>query len=221
MASQVRIVSTPGICGGKPRIDGHRIRVLDVVVAHEGLGLSTAQIAAAYSLTLAEVEAALAYDAEHPEEVRQWLALAQELIEELESRQPSPLQIRLGSHFRLWLDGDRLVLPAELRAHLGVPESGLLIAYRLGSDIVALESSSRALDRVQRRLENLAAAGEGHADELPSKRRAPAGRELFPGLAAPPSLSDELLAERRQEAQREEHEETDGTVDQNLTPDRS
>ncbi|WP_333364954.1 DUF433 domain-containing protein [Microcoleus sp. herbarium14] len=26
---------TPGICGGKPRIAGHRIRVQDIVVWHE------------------------------------------------------------------------------------------------------------------------------------------------------------------------------------------
>ena len=25
------IVMTPGVCGGRPRIDGHRIRVIDVV----------------------------------------------------------------------------------------------------------------------------------------------------------------------------------------------
>ncbi|HVT15168.1 MAG TPA: DUF433 domain-containing protein [Thermoanaerobaculia bacterium] len=220
MASQVRIVSTPGICGGKPRIDGHRIRVMDIVAAHERLGLATAEIAAAYSLTLAEVEAALAYSAEHPEEIRQEIALARQLVEELASQQPSPLQVKLGPHFRLWLDGDRLVLPAELRAHLGVPDSGLLIAYRWGSDVVALESSTRAIDRVQRRLENLAAAGEGHADGLPGDHRAPAGREIFPGLAATPSLSDELLAERHKEAQREEQEETHGTADDNLTRER-
>ena len=26
---------TPGICGGKPRISGHRIRVEDIVICHE------------------------------------------------------------------------------------------------------------------------------------------------------------------------------------------
>ncbi len=26
---------TPGVCGGKPRITGHRIRVEDIVVWHE------------------------------------------------------------------------------------------------------------------------------------------------------------------------------------------
>ena len=26
---------TPGICGGKPRIAGHRIRVQDIVIWHE------------------------------------------------------------------------------------------------------------------------------------------------------------------------------------------
>ncbi|MEO3706895.1 DUF433 domain-containing protein [Trichormus azollae] len=30
---------TPGICGGKPRIAGHRIRVQDIVIWHEQMGL--------------------------------------------------------------------------------------------------------------------------------------------------------------------------------------
>ncbi len=31
---------TTGVCGGKPRIAGHRIRVQDVVVWHEQMGMS-------------------------------------------------------------------------------------------------------------------------------------------------------------------------------------
>jgi uncharacterized protein (DUF433 family) len=31
---RVRIVSTPGTCGGKPRIDGHRITVKHIVLDH-------------------------------------------------------------------------------------------------------------------------------------------------------------------------------------------
>jgi uncharacterized protein (DUF433 family) len=61
-ADRIRIVSTPGICGGRPRIDGHRIQVEDVAVWHERQGMSPDQILSEHpSLTLAEVHAALAY----------------------------------------------------------------------------------------------------------------------------------------------------------------
>src|SRR3954453_21914777 len=61
-ADRVRIVSTPGTCGGRPRIDGHRITVEDVAIWHERQGMSPDEIASAYpSLTLSDVHAALAY----------------------------------------------------------------------------------------------------------------------------------------------------------------
>ena len=55
------IETTPGVCGGKPRITGHRIRVLDMAIWNEKLGLSSDDIASKYDLSLAEVHAALAY----------------------------------------------------------------------------------------------------------------------------------------------------------------
>lgn len=61
-ADRIRIVSTPGVCGGRPRIDGHRIQVEDVAVWHERQGMSPDQILSEHpSLTLAEIYAALAY----------------------------------------------------------------------------------------------------------------------------------------------------------------
>jgi uncharacterized protein (DUF433 family) len=59
---RVRIVSTPGTCGGKPRIDGHRITVKHIVLDHQRRGMSPDEIVSAYSsLTLSDVYAALAY----------------------------------------------------------------------------------------------------------------------------------------------------------------
>ena len=47
-----RIVSTPGTCGGKPRIAGHRIKVADVAVWYERMGLSPDEIVSTWpSLT--------------------------------------------------------------------------------------------------------------------------------------------------------------------------
>jgi uncharacterized protein (DUF433 family) len=57
---------TPGICGGKPRIAGHRIKVQHVVVWHERMALSPDEIVSQHpGLTLADVHAALAYYWDH------------------------------------------------------------------------------------------------------------------------------------------------------------
>jgi uncharacterized protein (DUF433 family) len=62
----VRIVSTPGTCGGRPRIDGHRITVEDVAVWHERMGMSPDEIVSSYpTIPLSDVHAALAYYYEH------------------------------------------------------------------------------------------------------------------------------------------------------------
>jgi uncharacterized protein (DUF433 family) len=64
---RVRIVRTPGICGGRPRIDGHRITVEDVAIWHERMGMSPDEIVSGYpSITLSDVHAALAYYYEEP-----------------------------------------------------------------------------------------------------------------------------------------------------------
>ena len=55
------IETTPGVCGGKPRIAGHRIRVQDIAIWHEDLGLSPQEIVQQHpSITLAQVHAVLA-----------------------------------------------------------------------------------------------------------------------------------------------------------------
>jgi uncharacterized protein (DUF433 family) len=69
-ADRVRIVSTPGICGGRPRIDGHRIQVEDAAIWHERMGMSPDEIVSEYpSITLTEVHAALAYYYENRERI--------------------------------------------------------------------------------------------------------------------------------------------------------
>lgn len=64
------ITATPDTCGGKPRIDGTRIRVQDIYVWHELRGQSPEEIVANFPhLTLASVHAALAYLFDHKEEI--------------------------------------------------------------------------------------------------------------------------------------------------------
>src|ERR1700722_7630253 len=61
-ADRVRIVTTPGVCDGRPRIEGHRIQVEDIAIWHERMGMSPDEIVSDYpSITLADVHAALAY----------------------------------------------------------------------------------------------------------------------------------------------------------------
>ncbi len=66
-----RIVKTSGICGGRARVAGHRVRVLDIVTWHEHQGLTPDEIVSNVpSITLAEVHAALAYYFDHVEEIQ-------------------------------------------------------------------------------------------------------------------------------------------------------
>jgi uncharacterized protein (DUF433 family) len=56
------VTCTPGVCGGRPCIAGHRIRVQDVYVWQEVQGQTPAQMVADFpQLTVAQVHAALAY----------------------------------------------------------------------------------------------------------------------------------------------------------------
>jgi uncharacterized protein (DUF433 family) len=75
------IDTTPGVCGGKPRVAGHRIRVQDVATWHESWGLTPDEIVAQFpQLTLADVYAALAYYHDHRDEIRRdWEADEQDV----------------------------------------------------------------------------------------------------------------------------------------------
>jgi uncharacterized protein (DUF433 family) len=86
----VRIVSTPGTCGGRPRIDGHRITVEDVAIWHERMGMSPDEIASAHpSITLSDVHAALAYYFENREAIETDIREGKEFVEKLRAGQPS------------------------------------------------------------------------------------------------------------------------------------
>jgi uncharacterized protein (DUF433 family) len=69
-ATRAQIVKTPGICGGRARIDGHRIRVQDIAIEYEWQGLSPEEICREHpGLNLAQVHTALAYYFEHRDEI--------------------------------------------------------------------------------------------------------------------------------------------------------
>jgi uncharacterized protein (DUF433 family) len=90
-ATVVHIEKTPGIAGGKPRIAGHRIRVQDVYIWHEHLGMSADEIASSYNLTLVQIYAALTYAFEHLEEIREDIREANRIADEIAKQYPSKL----------------------------------------------------------------------------------------------------------------------------------
>ena len=89
------IVQTPEIVGGKPRIEGHRITVQNVVIWHEQMGYSIEEIASMYELTLAQVHSALAYYFDHKEEIDRAIAEDDAFVEEMRQKTPSLLAQRL------------------------------------------------------------------------------------------------------------------------------
>jgi uncharacterized protein (DUF433 family) len=91
---RVRIVSTPGTCGGRPRIDGHRITVEDVAIWHERIGMSPDEIVSAYpTITLSDVHAALAYYFENRERIDADIEEGRRFAEEMRTKAgPSRLQ---------------------------------------------------------------------------------------------------------------------------------
>jgi uncharacterized protein (DUF433 family) len=65
------IIRSPGVLGGEPRIEGHRIRVRDIAASRDLGGLTPGEIVAGVypQLTLAQVYAALAYYEDHRREI--------------------------------------------------------------------------------------------------------------------------------------------------------
>lgn len=93
--TEVHIVKTPGICGGKPRLAGRRIKVQNVYIWHEQMGMSAKEIAEQYNLTLGQVYAALTYAYDHLEEIEADIREDDAFVEEFMKRNPSILKPRL------------------------------------------------------------------------------------------------------------------------------
>ena len=82
------ITSAPGVCGGKPCIAGHRIRVMDIVLLDEK-GYAPEEIILHYpQLTLAQVYAAMAYYHDHREEVREQIRQSEAVVDAFKQEHP-------------------------------------------------------------------------------------------------------------------------------------
>jgi uncharacterized protein (DUF433 family) len=92
-----RIIKTPGVCGGKARVAGHRVRVQDIVIWHEHKGMTPDEIVSHIpTITLADVHAALAYYFDHIEEIQAEIRADHTYAEEFRRNHPSVLDAKLG-----------------------------------------------------------------------------------------------------------------------------
>jgi uncharacterized protein (DUF433 family) len=92
--SYAHIVLTPGVCGGRPRIDGHRIRVQDIVIEHEWQGFTPEEICGIHhpGLTLAEVHSALAYYFDHRDQIVAEIEADREAAEKFKREHPESVR---------------------------------------------------------------------------------------------------------------------------------
>ncbi|MBM4341614.1 MAG: DUF433 domain-containing protein [Deltaproteobacteria bacterium] len=98
MKSNIRehVEITPGVSGGKPRIAGHRIRVMDIVLWQTKCGWSPDEIVSQFpQLSLADVHAALAYYWDHKEEIEADIRSAEEIEAKSRRKHPSILKGKL------------------------------------------------------------------------------------------------------------------------------
>jgi uncharacterized protein (DUF433 family) len=86
---------SPGVCGGKPYIAGHRITVQNIAVWHERMGLDPDEIAAEHNLTLGDIFAALAYYHDHRAEIDTAIRNDEDFVAELRRHTPSKLAEKL------------------------------------------------------------------------------------------------------------------------------
>jgi uncharacterized protein (DUF433 family) len=94
------ITKTPGICGGRACIAGHRIRVMDIVVWHEKRGYSPDEIVDMFpGITLADVYAALTYYLDNRQEIEEEFKKSDEWASWLKANIPSKIPTELrGKH---------------------------------------------------------------------------------------------------------------------------
>jgi len=96
VSSSDKIVKTSGICGGKARIAGHRVRVLDIVTWTEHQGMSADEIIShVTTLTLADVHAALAYYFDHIDETQEEMRAERAFVEEIRRSHSSQIDSKL------------------------------------------------------------------------------------------------------------------------------
>jgi uncharacterized protein (DUF433 family) len=83
------IVSTEGVMGGQPRIEGRRISVVGIIEWVHEEGMEPETVATEFDLDLADVYRALTYYYDNVEEMRTYRERREERRRESRDRQPS------------------------------------------------------------------------------------------------------------------------------------
>ena len=90
------IEKTPGVCGGRACIAGHRVRVQDIVAWHEKRGYSPDEIVDLFpGVTLADVYAALTYYFDNRQEIEDEFSKADERADWVKLNIPSKIPAAL------------------------------------------------------------------------------------------------------------------------------
>lgn len=85
-----KIVSTPDVCGGHPRITDTRIRVVDIAALYNA-DKSAEEISDEYDLSVSDVQAAMTYYFANIEEIKALLEKDEAFIEQMKSNHVSKL----------------------------------------------------------------------------------------------------------------------------------
>jgi uncharacterized protein (DUF433 family) len=101
-AQYPHIVETPGVMGGEPRIDGHRIRVRDIAAMRDTQGHSPHEIVELDypQLSLGEVYAALAYFEDHREQMDAYSEQERLFVEQFKRENPHLIAADLSRESR-------------------------------------------------------------------------------------------------------------------------
>ncbi|MDY6789133.1 MAG: DUF433 domain-containing protein [Candidatus Nanohaloarchaea archaeon] len=75
-----KVVKNPEVMGGSARIEGTRVRVMDIVEKYEILDYSPAEIAEVFEVSVGEVFQALAYYESHRDEIKSEIRKHEELV---------------------------------------------------------------------------------------------------------------------------------------------
>lgn len=84
------VTKDPRVCGGKACVDNTRIRVMDIaLLQHQGVKLDAILDYFSVPLSLAQVQGALAYYYDHPEEIEGDISDGRRVEAEIERDRPS------------------------------------------------------------------------------------------------------------------------------------
>lgn len=121
----VRIVSTPDVLGGKPRINGHRISVQLIAEKHLKGRRSIEQVQKELpTLTLAEIHAALSYYYAHQDEIDEYARQEEERLRN------NPNVIHIDAEAFVRGEVNLIMTPQEIAREFGISVEAVYQAVR-------------------------------------------------------------------------------------------